>query len=240
MICLFDHIDSTQDEVKRLLGAGVPLPPYAVVAARHQTAGRGRYGRQWIDRAGENALFSFWYKPRVKYDQSFVLYQTAAVAVTEVLHAHGIPAVIKFPNDILVEGKKIGGILIENQARGQSIVRSVTGIGLNINQIHFPEGLEATSIRKITGQTSPVEEWIIQIVEKHRQTAAMQPDEISARYLYYWQYAGPKNTVRLDGGRSVRAKVFRWSGQKLYISTSNHDAFVEVDPRTIHFEQAHA
>ena len=122
--------------------------PWTFVTADHQTKGRGQRGNGWFDEPGKNIALSLAFKPELKVDQQFRLSALAILAVTELLSAHGISTLFKWPNDILVDGKKIAGILIENQLKGQRIEWSVIGIGLNVNQLEFPSfNWAATSMK---------------------------------------------------------------------------------------------
>jgi len=143
---LFADVPSTND-----------LPPTdgesgAVVVADHQTAGRGQYGRAWLTRPGEALLMSVFLDPPAAVRRPVVLTAWAAVGVAEaVAELTGLQAAIKWPNDLLVSGKKVCGILIEQ--RGLVAV----GVGLNLNQSadEFAErGLpEATSLAMLTGRS---------------------------------------------------------------------------------------
>lgn len=233
MICLYRQLDSTQDELKRLLAAGVEVPPGGVIQAWHQTAGRGRYGRRWTDAQGHNALFSFWLAPHLPYDRSFLLYQTAAVAMAEALNAEGIEAIIKFPNDLLWKGLKLGGILIENTMRKNEIVRSIVGIGLNVNQTVFPAELQAVSVRMITGRFTPPEAWTGLLMRSFENWWNRSARDIQARYLYYWQFKGPKTAAEVPGKGTVKINDSFWSAQKWYIIPAKKAEPLAADPRQI-------
>ena len=154
----FPTLESTNSEALDHISAYDNL---SVVAAREQTAGRGQRGNRWLSQAGENLTFSLVLKPSglVAADQ-MQLTALAAVAVRSYLLSEGIPARIKWPNDIYVGDRKICGMLIENSLEGPRIRHSVIGIGLNVNQRTFPPGLlNPTSMALCTRKTySPEEE----------------------------------------------------------------------------------
>lgn len=157
-----ESVDSTQDEIHRHLEA---LANLSVVAARCQTAGRGQRGNRWATRPGENLTFSLLLKPgqdglrSVPVSDQFQLSEVTALAVQDTLSDYGIPARIKWPNDIYVGDRKICGMLIENQLRGRQIVSSIIGVGLNVNQLSFdPDLMNPTSMARQTGRQIPVEE----------------------------------------------------------------------------------
>lgn len=118
-----------------------------VLAADHQTAGRGQFGRKWLSGSGENLLFSIYFQPNLKPSEASPLTQIACQAVVEVLANYQLVCEIKKPNDILVNGKKICGILTESGSLGEKLEHVIVGIGLNVNG--SPETLipEATSMR---------------------------------------------------------------------------------------------
>lgn len=142
----FSSLDSTSNYVaKQLLAGSYVLGE--VILAHFQTNGRGRRGRFWQSEPGVNLTFSFAINTDFLPDhQNFMLSKALSVALFTFLSKNlNADISIKWPNDMLVSGQKIGGILIENKlVVGQKY--SIIGIGLNINQIHFPDGLKATSM----------------------------------------------------------------------------------------------
>ena len=150
----FAEVGSTQDELARLAAAGAPEG--TVVTAAHQTGGRGRRGRTWWDAAGDNLLLSVLLRPAIPAAAAPALSLVAAVAVAEaVADAAGVEAGIRWPNDVLVDERKLAGILAEAVADGAGRVEHVRlGIGLNVNQTAFPEPIRAvaTSLRLLTGR----------------------------------------------------------------------------------------
>jgi BirA family biotin operon repressor/biotin-[acetyl-CoA-carboxylase] ligase len=124
-----------------------------VVITNNQTAGRGQRGNKWEAAPGLNLTFSFLLRPRfIQAKDQFQLNMAISIAIAEAIRKMSIPHVkLKWPNDIFLNGKKIGGILMENQVQGSSISTSVGGIGLNINQRHFSfDG--ATSLALLSGE----------------------------------------------------------------------------------------
>ena len=115
------------------------LPDGTLVITHHQTAGRGQRNNVWITEPGKNLTFSLLLQPGFLAPASqFQLSQAVALAVKDALAGFSQKSVaIKWPNDVLLNGKKVGGILIENQLAGNRLERSVIGIGLNVNQTMF-------------------------------------------------------------------------------------------------------
>jgi BirA family biotin operon repressor/biotin-[acetyl-CoA-carboxylase] ligase len=127
----------------------------SVVAAVKQTAGRGQRGNRWVSAPGDNLTFSLLLKPEgFPAREVMALTCLATLAVRDILRETGVPAVIKWPNDIYVGKRKICGMLVENGLEGGFIAWSVIGIGINLNQTEFPgELLNPTSVKRLTGRT---------------------------------------------------------------------------------------
>ncbi|MDR2674567.1 MAG: biotin--[acetyl-CoA-carboxylase] ligase [Opitutaceae bacterium] len=148
------HIDSTIDEAARLLAAGRATP--LVVIARRQTKGRGRFGRTWHSEANGNLYISFAFRPRLAPArmQTFTLWM--GVHICDLIAAFtGTAPGIKWPNDILFDRRKAGGILTEARMDADHIRDIILGLGLNLNSdpAHWPEDLvrRATSIVEQAG-----------------------------------------------------------------------------------------
>jgi BirA family biotin operon repressor/biotin-[acetyl-CoA-carboxylase] ligase len=119
-----------------------------VVITDHQTAGRGQYQRSWLSAPAQNLTFSVVLTPGRSKGIS-LLKQVAALAVSDALTELGLQSIrIKWPNDVLVDHRKIAGILVEAVFKGASLARVVVGIGLNVHQTEFPEDVRylATSV----------------------------------------------------------------------------------------------
>lgn len=114
------------------------LRPYAMTAARRQTAGRGQRGNHWESEDFKNLCFSMpAYPDKVPPACQFAISEAVALAVVALLQNHGIMASVKWPNDIYVNDSKICGILIDHALYGSSIRHTVISAGLNINQTRF-------------------------------------------------------------------------------------------------------
>ncbi len=132
-IILFDQLESTNDTAQ----AG-NYPEGSVIVARHQTAGRGQRGSQWESAPGENLTCSLVVCPRhVPADEQFRVSRVASLAAWDVLTQLSLPCRIKWPNDLYVGDRKVGGILIEHELQGAFLTRSIIGVGINARQIEF-------------------------------------------------------------------------------------------------------
>ncbi len=117
----------------------------------HQTAGRGRYDREWVADSSANLTFTLAFKP-FRAEGLHVLTLACALAITETVDQWlEVETNIKWPNDVIYEGRKMGGILTESVFSGNQIDRVLVGIGLNVNQERFPSSIDekATSMCRI-------------------------------------------------------------------------------------------
>lgn len=147
----YEELDSTNLEAAR---RSKELAHGTVIVAESQTAGRGRRGRSWLSAKGENLYFSLLLKPDFLPAQAPMLTLVMALAVTEAVEqVCNCTCRIKWPNDIVLNGHKICGILTEMQPEKEKIHHVIIGVGVNVNQLIFDaEGLEyAGSIRKELG-----------------------------------------------------------------------------------------
>jgi len=143
------ELPSTHEYAIDLVSKTAPQAGTVIVAA-HQTHGLGRFDREWKSAPGANALLSCILHPtHLHPDEAFFLNVMATLATIQLLdEMHTEEALIKWPNDVLVNEKKIAGILIHNQFNNYKIASSVVSIGLNVKQIKWPDGILATSIQQ--------------------------------------------------------------------------------------------
>jgi BirA family biotin operon repressor/biotin-[acetyl-CoA-carboxylase] ligase len=163
-----DTIDSTQSEAQRLAAAGAPEG--AVVTARHQRAGRGRRGHDWWDAPGQSLLVSVLLRPAGPVTTAPQLSLVGGLAVADALAAvASVSARIRWPNDLLVDGRKVCGILAEASSDGAGRLHHVIlGIGVNLAQTGFPEALadRATSLLLLTGRAPDADVVLAAILEQ--------------------------------------------------------------------------
>jgi len=153
LVCL-DTVDSTNSEAERQLAAGSAVP--LVILARTQTAGRGRRGRTWHSPAGGNLYCTFVFRPKLEpaHLQDFTLWM--GLNVCELISNFcKIDPGLKWPNDLLLSGRKAGGMLTEARIDADEIHDLVFGLGLNLNgrTADLPRELQstATSLAEATG-----------------------------------------------------------------------------------------
>lgn len=140
----YDSIDSTNTKAKELAESGHPSG--TLVVADQQTMGRGRRGRSWESPAGTGIFMTLMLKPDINPGNASMLTLVAAMAVAKAITAvTGEPAQIKWPNDIVMNGKKVVGILTEMSAQFDYINHIVVGIGINVHNEEFPEEIAGTA-----------------------------------------------------------------------------------------------
>ena len=139
---VYETLDSTNQEAKRLLAAGEPCP--MLLLAEEQTAGRGRRGRGFYSPAGEGLYMTLALQPRAALSQATLLTAAAAVAVAQAVEAlTALACQIKWVNDVYLDGKKLCGILTEASGSFEADALSsvCAGIGVNVRTRDFPEEL---------------------------------------------------------------------------------------------------
>ena len=140
----FETLNSTNDLAKELAAQGAPEG--TVVVAEAQTRGRGRLGREWNSPPGVGLYVSLVLRPMLPPMELPQITLTTAVAVVRaVRRVTGLAPGIKWPNDLLLNGKKLGGILTEMETESDRIRHVVVGLGLNVNNPGFPPELAATA-----------------------------------------------------------------------------------------------
>ncbi|MGX8177531.1 biotin--[acetyl-CoA-carboxylase] ligase [Exiguobacterium artemiae] len=125
-----------------------------LIVCDFQTGGRGQLGRTWHETQGAGVAMSLILRPAAPLHQAGQLTLLAGIALAQTLRTLDIPATIKWPNDLLIEGKKVAGILTEMQTEADRINSVIIGIGINVLHEQFPEVLadRATSLKLATGK----------------------------------------------------------------------------------------
>jgi len=143
-ILSYETIDSTNNQAKLLAQDG--YPEGTLVIAEEQTKGRGRKGRSWISLPGKSLTFSLLLRP----PQNTSLALLCALSCAWALEEKGFYVLLRWPNDILLGDKKVGGILVESSFSGDDLLYVVMGVGINVNETEedFPPSLRerATSL----------------------------------------------------------------------------------------------
>lgn len=137
-VLYFDTIDSTNTKAQELAEKGYPSG--TLVVADKQDSGKGRRGRSWVSPSGTGIFMTLMIKPDINPNNASMLTLVAALAVAKAITSvTGEEAMIKWPNDIVINGKKVCGILTEMNAQFDYINHIVVGIGINVHNESFPE-----------------------------------------------------------------------------------------------------
>jgi BirA family biotin operon repressor/biotin-[acetyl-CoA-carboxylase] ligase len=201
----FFKTGSTNQVALELGLAGAPQG--ALVVAEEQTAGRGRAGRKWHSEKAAGLYVSVLLRPEISPLAAPLIPLLAGLAARDaVVESVGVTPDLRWPNDVLLEGKKIGGILAEMQAEPDHIRFVVLGIGLDVNHAALPAELAgiATSLRIVTGKEQPRLEILVRLL-RHLETyynrfLAEGPSAIVARFADVSSFAKGKR-VRISTAR---------------------------------------
>lgn len=163
------EVDSTNSYVLRKLDT---LPDRSVILAERQTAGHGRLSRKWASDVPQNIYMSLVLKPQKRArDYSYLknLTQYMSIVFCEVLKNYNVEADLKWPNDVLIKGKKIAGLLGEAKFRNERFIGYVLGIGVNLNMDY--QNLEdidqpAISLNLLTGKNVDRDNFVSQLLER--------------------------------------------------------------------------
>jgi BirA family transcriptional regulator, biotin operon repressor / biotin---[acetyl-CoA-carboxylase] ligase len=190
------QVESTNSYATALL-KNVNLTEGTVIYTTDQTKGRGQRGNNWISGPGLNLAVSYVLRPSfLPIDKLFYMYIISALAVhdvmAEMLSSSQFDIKIKWPNDILVNSKKIAGILNENILHHTTTSATIVGIGLNINQQNF-EGVEnATSLRVLSGKEHDTTA-VLKILHRHLENYYLKLKNkqfeviLKAYYAYFYK-----------------------------------------------------
>lgn len=160
----------------------------SVVTAKFQSHGKGQGDNIWVSKPGKNLLCSILICPDfIQAHDQFRISKISAIAINDTLQDFNIKGVVKWPNDTLVNKKKIAGILIENSLMEDAIITSVIGIGLNVNQRKFRGVSNATSIALETGIEHDIDKVLNKLLEKfefwYNKLGVGDSDEIDIEYF---------------------------------------------------------
>ena len=151
-IMTYDSVDSTNNVAKNLIGT--PDKEGAVILADHQTQGKGRNGRTWHSEENVGIYLSILLNPTLPLEDISQITLVAGVTVVQAINEFSrARAYLKWPNDIILNGKKVAGVLTENH-KNNSQSGIILGIGINVNHSHFPVSLQhiATSMAMENGE----------------------------------------------------------------------------------------
>lgn len=232
-----DSVDSTNKLAADLI-AGTGSSHGTVILAHEQTAGRGQRGRDWLSAAGLDLTFSVTLQPvGLAARDQFHLARVAALAVRDAVISTlrtgqhigpSEPAVaVKWPNDVLIDRRKVAGILIECELAGGLVRHAIAGIGLNVNNLDLPEELMATSLRLTAGGRSLDRMRLFQVLLGHFEARYQQwcqaPTTLGQDYAEALWSRGRWCPMVLDG-RSISLRPMDVDSQgRLLVEHDNGD-----------------
>ena len=203
----FFKTDSTNRVALELGHSGEPEG--AVVLAEEQTAGKGRAGRAWQSERAAGIYMSLLLRPRLAPVQAPLLTMMAGLSARTAIEAQtGLTPDLKWPNDLLVSGKKVGGILTEMHAEPSQVRFVIVGIGLNVNQEKFPGelGTTASSLRIETGKQVSRLELLVRLLREfendYNHFLRQGPAGVKQKFEAVSSYAQGKRVRVTSGGAS--------------------------------------
>jgi BirA family biotin operon repressor/biotin-[acetyl-CoA-carboxylase] ligase len=190
----FFRLQSTNSEALEMARKGAPAG--TLVIAEEQTAGKGRYGRTWVSPARKGLYFTVVLRPTQPLRAWPLLTHVASVALAETLKElstlkvipHPLDVDLKWPNDVLISGRKCAGILLEAAAEGSHRAAAI-GVGINIRQGSVPESLEstATCLDEMAGTVAPRRKVLVLFLEKFQECYLLFAQGDHAGLLARWK-----------------------------------------------------
>lgn len=206
-----EKTDSTNQYAQELITREHPVEGTAILTY-NQVSGKGQRGASWESEPFKNLTFSVILHPHfISSKDSFQLSKAVALGVYDYVSSIlGEPTKIKWPNDIYYREKKLGGILIENTLRGNTILHSVVGIGLNINQTLFESTPLAASLKSLTGKDFNTSDCFVQLCKaievRYLQLKTFKYDILNGEYLESLFGFGEIRTYKA-GEKIFKAKI---------------------------------
>lgn len=220
-VLVYDQIDSTNTRALEL--AADPANDGVALLADEQVAGRGQHGRRWLAGPRSSVLMSVLVNPPPEVSRPVLLTAWAAVCVCEIARrVTGQPARIKWPNDVLLHGRKVCGILIE-QSRLAGRVATVVGIGLNVTQsladftaAQLPEATSLRAMNTTQDDTHVLARELLQLLDAEYTTLLRDPGPLEALWKWHLGLLGqPVRVEAVDGVQSGRLVECAFDGLAL-------------------------
>ena len=208
-----DELTSTNDFLKEL-SAKREIEHGFYVSTGYQTSGRGQVGNTWFSDSGKNLLISVLIRPdSLPMQRYFYLNMSVCLSILDVLNDLHQGFVIKWPNDIIFDNRKVAGVLIENSISRNQLRQAVVGIGININQTEWPSAFDipAISLRQVMGrEIDPkyVQEQLFFRMNQRYDQLCSHPDTIRDnyhQYLYAYYDEVPAEADGVKGGLKIRS-----------------------------------
>ena len=214
-------------------------PEWTLVAAGHQTAGRGRLGRRWVSEPGSSLLFSFVLRPRLDPGRAGILALLAGVAMADACRETGKHVRCKWPNDLLLDGMKVGGILTEASVAAGELQHIVMGVGMNLRappgDVPDAGGLDGVD------DASLLAAFLAQFRRQYLDRAATLADDVVRRYRPSCTTIGRKVRARTISGHEVEGTaedvdasgnlLVRWEGTLATVAFGDVENLSEGPPQ---------
>lgn len=219
---------STNDYMKKLM-SDRQIEEGTVILADYQNSGRGRGKNSWYSGRGLNLTFSVLLLPGIHATNFFYLTEILSLTIVDFLNSYRIKACIKWPNDIYVGDDKIAGILIENIIMGNKIVKSIAGVGINVNEENFPEDIPNPTSMKIITQKTFIKDALMDILFdkfdlRYKQLISGDMESMHNEYNHHLykrgilsEYSQKKNTFQ------AVLKEVRPSGEIVLVTKNNSE-----------------
>lgn len=241
-IIKIDVLDSTNDEMKRRLEAANKPESGLVIITEKQTSGRGLGKNIWDSQEGANLTFSMLLRPHfLKAAQQFNLNMAISLGVYELVkfYFEDRPVKIKWPNDIYVGDKKIGGILINHSVSGDQLLDSIVGIGLNVNQTRFSEELpNPVSMKQLSGYSFDLDDILRNMLTHLNNYYGLIKKEQFLEFREAYKYAlfGYYKWLKFNkSGRIIIARIVGISEMGLLRLETESKESMECDLKEIEF-----
>lgn len=185
-IVKLDAIPSTNDFLKEM-SRSQAVVNFTVVTAQTQTNGKGQRGSTWSSESGKNLIVSVYVDETTHFlNGIFSMNVAVAMSIFDTLNLLQLKSLaVKWPNDIMADNKKLGGILIENSLRSDGTFSSIIGIGLNINQTDFAHLPSATSVSNVLGFDVDIDNILEQLLITLQNRLSVDQNQIQLWDLYH-------------------------------------------------------
>lgn len=226
---ILSDVNSTNNFAAKLIKDGI-TDHGSVIMAENQSDGRGQHDSIWQSAPKLNLLLSIILLPEQMNIRSPIhLNWFISISIVDFFIKKGIKAEIKWPNDILINGKKIAGVLIENKYAGSKLRNSIVGIGINVNQMSF-DSILATSMKLEQGIEFDIndllEEFLLCVKSKEEWMHSKNQDVLQKEYLNYLFGMGKRLKFKTNSGIiSGEISGVDSNGQLLVISNGKTHAF---------------
>ncbi len=218
---------STNDDIKALARSGASTG--AIVLAEEQTAGRGRGGHRWHSPAGANLYLSCLLRPAIEAARAAPIALVVGLCVAQIVVA-ALPAssglvAVKWPNDVLIGGRKIAGVLVEGLLKADVLHAVVVGVGLNVETLEFPAEL-AESATSLAREGAPREQR-----DRHELAAALVAATAAAVERFEREGLSPflGELGLRDALRGKRVRVAELEGRADGVDDGGHLVLVQPD-----------